>query len=405
MCDIKADLNTWIEDFLRKRRFSKYELEVAGNSSKGDGYLGEVTFVKVLTGIGREEEKTYNLVIKSAKKSDEFRRKTPIKECFEREMFMYSKVFPEFRKLQTERAIEKPFTSFAKCYSIFNENQREALILQNLKYLKYDIHDRKTPQNLDHVLLVFGNYGKFHALSLALKKQKPDLFRQMTQSMTDLLSQFIIQISMVGLMIGDFKAGLELLKDEDKVTYQKLAHVDEEYIKNTLCKVKDPADNLSVILHGDCWNNNMMFAYKDPSKTKPNDMMFLDFQLSSLGSPIYDLSYYLYAVADDRVLQYFDLLMQTYHYSLTSFLNELGENSYEISLEDIKRHWIEYGKFGLVMAPFIIKIELSESDEVVDLAETAENGDIGQAFNVKIKNKQAYENRLKTIYKHYGSLI
>ncbi|CAG9772707.1 unnamed protein product [Ceutorhynchus assimilis] len=407
MCDTKPnDLNVWVEDFLRKRRYSKYELELAGNTSKGDGYLGEVTFVKVLTGIGREEEKIYNLVIKSAKKSDALRKKTPIKEVFDREMFMYSKVFPEMKQFQLERSTEAPFMKFAKCYSVFNENQKEAIILQNLKYLEYDLHDRKVPQNLEHVLFVFENYGKFHAISMAMKKQTPELFEKLTENMDDLLSKFFIQTNMIDGLVKKFRDNLDLLKTENGVTYKKLSHFDKGFIEKVLVKERKPSDGIFALLHGDCWNNNMMFSYRDDaSKQKPKDMMFLDFQLSTLGSPIYDLSYYLYAVADEKILKNFDLILGTYHKSLTSFLKVLNEFSYNITYEDIKRHWIEYGGFGVVMAGLIIPIELSDAEEVVDLAEEVESGDLSQAFNSSIKNKQEVENRIKAVFNHYASLL
>ncbi|XP_066249751.1 uncharacterized protein JhI-26 [Euwallacea similis] len=403
MCDSdNQDLNIWIGDFLKQRRFSKYELELMGNSCKGDGYLGEVTFVKVLTGIGREEEKIYNLVIKSSKKSKELRRQTPMKEVFEREMFMYSKVFPAFKSFQLEQNVEHPFMKFAKCYSVFNENEREAIILQNLKYLEYDIHDRKKPQNLEHVLLVFKNYGKFHALSLSLKTLRPQLFAELTKDMSDLLANFIMQAGMIPKMTDDFQQALELLKTEK--SYTKLKHFDQELIEKCLHKKTKPSDGVSVILHGDCWNNNMMFCYQK-SKKKPSDMMFLDFQLSSLGSPIYDLSYYLYAVADEAVLKYHDLLMQTYHHSFMSSLEELGVESFQITLEDLKRYWREYGCFGLILAPFILKIELSEEDEVADFATSAEAGDIAATFVLELKNKEEYNRRIREVFRHYASVL
>ncbi|KAL1501073.1 hypothetical protein ABEB36_006471 [Hypothenemus hampei] len=409
MCATKTedDLNLWIEDFLKKRRYSKYELELTGNSSKADGYLGEVTFVKVLTGIGREEEKIYNLVVKSAKKSAELRRQTPIKDVFEREMFMYSKVFPAFKAFQQEHHLERPFMKFAKCYSVFNENQREAIILQNLKYLEFNVHDRKTSQDLEHVLLTFSNYGKLHALSLAMKKQKPKIYDNLTRNMTDLLAKFIVQANMLDVMSELFRDCLDLIKnDADKSVYKKLEYFKErEELEKALHKIPNPSDGFSVILHGDCWNNNMMYYYNENSNGTPQDIMFLDFQLSSVASPIYDLSYYLYAVADGEVLKHFDLILETYLTSLNGFLDELQETSYNITMEDLKRHWREYGKFGLAMCPFILKIELSEEEEVVDFAESAEAGNIAATLTTELKHREVFNTRLRAVFKHYASLL
>ncbi|XP_030765175.1 uncharacterized protein LOC115889337 [Sitophilus oryzae] len=400
MGESKSDVHSWLRDFLEKRKIFQYKLEVAGKTSKGDGYLGEVTFVKISTFTDR----IYHLVIKSAKQSVELRKQTPIEEVFQREMYVYTVIMPAFTKFQEENEVEHIFDNFPRCYGVYNKDRKEAIILQNMKSLKYDIHDRKTPQNLHHVAIVFKNYARFHALSIAMKRQQPEIFKNLTKDMTDLLSQFVIQAGMVPGMFSDFKLARELLKEEDPVAFRKL-DFNENDIERALCKVSDLPDGLSVILHGDCWNNNMMFAYENKDKTQPSNMAFIDFQLSSVGSPICDLSYYLYSVADESVLQYFDLILQSYHYHLTNFLLEMGETNTGVTLQDLRRHWFLYGKFGIAMAPFILKIELSESDEVADLVQGAESGHIGDTFNVELKNKDEYNYRVKSVLKHYASFI
>lgn len=80
----KADLENWIEDMMNKRGIYKYELDISGSSVKGDGYLGLVTFVKVIANRETKEEKNYELVIKSAKRGEELRKQTPIEECYSR---------------------------------------------------------------------------------------------------------------------------------------------------------------------------------------------------------------------------------------------------------------------------------------------------------------------------------
>ena len=59
---------------------------------------------------------------------------------------------------------------------------------------------------------------------------------------------------------------------------------------------------LACILHGDFWNNNMLFKYDDgcrdnPSNRKPRpvSVKMVDFQISRIGSPISDVLYFLYS--------------------------------------------------------------------------------------------------------------
>lgn len=80
------DLENWVENMMKKMSISNYKLDVSGASSKGDGYLGEVTFVKVIANENRKEE-VFDLVVKSAKKSHEFRKNTNIQEAYYRYVY------------------------------------------------------------------------------------------------------------------------------------------------------------------------------------------------------------------------------------------------------------------------------------------------------------------------------
>ncbi|KAF7270172.1 uncharacterized protein LOC143201572 [Rhynchophorus ferrugineus] len=404
MTELNRDIQSWLSDFLRNRNITSYKVDVAEKTTKGDGYLGEVMFVKVRSDDGDDGVQIYDLVIKSAKTSEELRKQTPIEAVYHREMYMYCTVLPEFVRFQKERAVDHVFCNYPSCYGVYKESGKEAIILENLRIRKYVVHDRRQPQNLHHVLAVFKNYANYHAVSLAMKHQRPKMFAELGSSMTDLLSEFAIQANMVAGIYRDFDAVRELLRQEDPESFRKLQRIQENDLQDALCKIADPPDELCVILHGDCWNNNMMFQYKVGNKSKPTAMAFLDFQLASVGSPIYDLSYYLYSVASDQVLDYFDVLLEYYHWHLVGFLRELGESSPDITLRDLKRHWSLYGSFGMAMAPFIIKVELSD-DNVGDLVESAESGNLADTFNYELQDMDEYYRRVKSVIRHYSTFL
>ncbi|CAH1163882.1 unnamed protein product [Phaedon cochleariae] len=398
------DLVLWVDRMMKERNILIYKLDKCSGSTRGDGYLGEVNFIEVVVNssdVG--EEKVYNLVIKSANKSEIFRMKTPIQEAYYREMFMYTKVFPMLNEFQKEYALEDPFDQYAKCYSTCQDDKREALILKNLKSLGFEVHDRTIPQNLNHVLFVFKTYGKLHGTSLAMKTKKPALFKSMTKNMTDVLATFIIQADMIGNFVEEFKGAREILKKLGDSTLATKFEGFEDQIVEALTRMCFPDEPESVILHGDCWNNNMMFKYKDSNKTQPVSMCFIDFQLSKVASPILDLSYYLYTVADRSVLDNFDFLLQAYYRSLSDHLKHFGIIAEDIvTFDALKSQWKTYGKFGLAMAPFIIKIELCQSDEVVDFAESVEKGELKDALNIQIKNQDEFERRIKDVMEHFA---
>ncbi|XP_018566828.1 uncharacterized protein LOC108907572 [Anoplophora glabripennis] len=399
-----TDLESWIDNAMIQEGISNYKLDVSGNSIKGDGYLGEVTFVKVTTKLGMVKDKDIYLVVKSAKKSDELRKQTPVKEAYEREIFMYTKVMPIFREFQKECALEAPFNKFARCFSASNENKREVLIMENLKMTGFEVHDRRQPQNLNHALLVFRSYGSLHAISLAMRIRKPALFKSLTKNMTDVMGKLLTQTNIFPVLTKGFETVIDILKDSGKNELADKCEGLKNGLEEYLTKYCDPNSPQSVILHGDCWNNNMMFKYEDGNRIQPVDMRFIDFQLSRVASPILDLSYYLYSCADKTVLDHFDFLLQAYHTSLSDSLKELGCNVDEIlTYNELKQQWKKYGRYGLALTPLIIKIELCQSDEVVDFAESAEKGErLDGLFDFTLQDQGEYEKRLLEVFSHFG---
>lgn len=257
-----TDLETWISNAMSKEGICSYSLDVSGRSTKGDGYLGEVTFVKVSANHSKATGNDIYLVVKSAKSSDELRKQTSVKEVYEREIFMYTKVFPVFREFQQNYTSKAIFNKFAKCYTASNENKKEALIMEDLKMARFEIHDRRQPQNLNHALFVFRSYGGLHAISLAMKVRKPALFKSLTRNMTDLMGKLLIQMQVFPNLTKDFESVMDTLKNNGKENLAKKYEGFKDNLEEYLTKYSNPNSPLSVILHGDCWNNNMMFKYQ-----------------------------------------------------------------------------------------------------------------------------------------------
>lgn len=251
------DLHCWVDKMMTSLNITDYKLDVGGNTIKGDGYLGEVTFLKVHTS-KNGTRKQYDLVIKSAKKSEELRKQTPIKEAYDREIFFYNKIFPILDEFQKERGVENVFGNVPKCYCVSSELTKEAVILKNLKCEGFELHDRKHAMNLEHVLMVFQNYGRYHALSLALKHKKPSLFKSITRNLSDLFGLFITQANMIDVYRKELDHVRTLLEPEILKKYDGI----EKEFEKILIEFSDENTVPSVLLHGDCWNNNFMFKYQ-----------------------------------------------------------------------------------------------------------------------------------------------
>jgi len=64
--------------------------------------------------------------------------------------------------------------------------------------------------------------------------------------------------------------------------------------------VKPVPDSLSFLNHGDFWVNNMMFHYC-PETGKPDQVRFIDFQMTRYSTPVLDLHYFIHSSASEQV--------------------------------------------------------------------------------------------------------
>lgn len=254
----KTDIEKWLNRFTEKQKIRNCEVRISGSSEKGDNYLGDITFVEI-SGDSETGRKNYSLVVKCGKKSTQLRDIMPIRSVFENEIYFYTKVLPVFMEFQREKGVKEPFDNVAKCYDAFIMDDMEVLILENVKNLGFSLHNRSNSMNKEHILKVVRTYGKFHAISFALKDQKPQLFQSLSSKLTDILK----------LMSESFKVKEGTNMYQDIMDLAQKRNEDEIVEKAALLNEKarfyndltDPSDPFAIILHGDCWNNNFMFKY------------------------------------------------------------------------------------------------------------------------------------------------
>ncbi|KAJ8957795.1 hypothetical protein NQ314_006470 [Rhamnusium bicolor] len=151
-----------------------------------------------------------------------------------------------------------------KCYKTLISDNMEVLVLDNLKKCGYELYDRKKSFNVHHLKAILKEYGKFHALSFALRNQRLEVFNILTTFETDVFKGFLeadmIKRSLRKAVIN----ALNILKERRDLNlmkkFKKLLKKDTADMLLDLVSEKEPQ---SVILHGDCWNNNFMFKYQE----------------------------------------------------------------------------------------------------------------------------------------------
>lgn len=130
-------------------------------------------------------------------------------------------------------------------------------------------------------------------------------------------------------------------------------------------------------------------------------MRLIDWQLQKLGSPVLDLSYFMYACTDKNIFDNLDFYLRIYHNALTTQLRRLNCNEKYLSYESLKQQWKKFGKYGVLLAFIVIKLMLSDKDEVPDLSENAEsNKSLTEAFDFESKYDEQYKARIRDLVSH-----
>lgn len=243
-----------LKEIAENNEFTNYKIEEYATAAKGDNYVGQILGVTI-----NSNDKKIDLIVKKAPSNEKFRRAIPIRELFLREIYLYDKIFGTFTTFQEELNLETPFDNFPKCYGKCEEDYSECLVLENLSRNGYGLWNRKLPMNVDHIALVMSTYGKFHAVSYAMKEKNPELFNEISQELKkeptdwekESMTKFLESIIPVFQKIAEGDPKLE------DALPRLMLNLDKFFIE----ELQAPKDKM-VITHGDCWCNNMLFKYE-----------------------------------------------------------------------------------------------------------------------------------------------
>lgn len=375
------------------------KFEMSKGSEKGDGFVGEKSRVII-----QGDNKSMDLFVKGAPTNEAFIKAFDPRPIYLLEIMFYNDVYPTLNKFQTEKNIPNPFNGVIECVDTCSDLRNEILILQNIRTLGYELWDKMKQMNKEHVEFVYTEYGKYHGISYALKDQQPKAYQELVDRLptvaldlfTEKMADALTQMAEKGRSLFDPE------READK--YNKYS----QYLDNLQDKIKALAQQnhpYAIIVHGDCWSNNMMFKYaSNGDKVRPEKMCLLDFQLIGQGSPVLDLAYFTYASSPKAIYGNLDHYLKIYYKSLCKTIRDLGSDPEQlIPFEVLKDHWKLYSKYGLLMSSLVLKICTQERDEIMEFAEVMEetNGeDMLHGFTKKGKHDDLYNQRLKDLLEH-----
>lgn len=139
----------------------------------------------------------------------------------------------------------------------------------------------------------------------------------------------------------------------------------------------------------------------------------MDWQVSRFGSPVLDISYYILSSTTKELREHhFDELINIYYQTLAESVRKCGSDPEQLfSFNDLQDQFKKFGKYGVVMAPCLLQIIVSDPNNIVNMDELAANvdGNTGTLDMAKFDEhtELAFKNRITDVIEHaikYGWL-
>ncbi|KAG5896182.1 hypothetical protein JTB14_016957 [Gonioctena quinquepunctata] len=341
-----------------------------------------------------ETGKKLEVVVKKAFDDESLRINFPMEKMFLNECLFYKTIWPTLVEGSSE-----VFDKIPKCYSMDITTNKEKLVLENLKFKNFEVLQKKNFFDKNHVELIFSEYGKFHGLSFAYKTKFPQNFQEISSGLWNFWHHVEDMKVMTESMEITVKQCAKFLTTEDDTEMvDKFKVYEDQVLDIFLESVKYEGDH-SVILHGDCWSNNIMFRYDEFKK--PIDIRLIDFQITNLSTPVFDLSYCLYSGGSREIFDELDYYLAVYRKSLAETLVKLKcHPELEYSLDMIKEEWRKHCRFGFIMGLLILKGKLVNKDGDKDISEILSKSGEMEEMEAGMYNEGAYKKKCLDLIRH-----
>lgn len=262
------ELPEYVEHLLHKiavaEGFADHEIKTVVGSKQGDGFMGVMVSVKI---VGQRYimdvpmRDTLHLLCKLSPSDPMRREQFHSAMAFKREAMAYNEILPCFEEFQREKGLSEneQFRAHAKCYAASSDatETEYALILEDLKSKKFEVLPKELCCSSKVAHIVFESMAKFHAISFALKDQRPAIYNGF-RSVVDNIRTFYRSGTTKAFLLSSFKRAMVELREPRHLEIVQQMH-DRSDALFEQCFGDGVADPYSVLAHGDFWNNNMMF--------------------------------------------------------------------------------------------------------------------------------------------------
>lgn len=272
----------------------KFDSIVADDDAKkGNQYASEIAMVILRT---RDEKldklKDTQIVVKVQLDDPMDRDARDSYAQFYNEVIMYKEILP-YVNTSNDRFYPKMYYGEA---SLGDHPETDLVIMENMNSSGYVIAKNKLFLDFEHIAIAMRRLGEFHSWSYNCKSKNSKMFFEHVNKLKIPDGKSAPNFDPLKLPIIGFKRGIKPLLEKnievDALQRLIMAFQDKESVNRSLTLLQKEEEPFGVLTHGDFCKNNVLFRYNESNE--PIDCAFFDFQTSRYGSPVADLSFFLY---------------------------------------------------------------------------------------------------------------
>lgn len=258
-----------INDVAKSEGFTDYTTELKPGSNHGDNFLGIMTSVTIC-GQRNNNDSTVSLeklhlLCKLAPSNPIRRQEFRSVDVFRREAIMYNKILPQFKAFQAEKGLSDNdgFNSYPKCYAAIVDEEKDQfiVIMEDIRPKGFAMWPKRKTVLSEHSYAVVEQLAKFHAISFALKDQRPDDYAEL-KKLHDILSVFFYSGHMEAAFEKNLERTIKSLADADHIRVMNGVRGNLKKFFND-CHGDDVCEPFGVLGHGDCHNNNILYRHQE----------------------------------------------------------------------------------------------------------------------------------------------
>lgn len=361
--------------------------------------FGSVILAINVTILRDDKSETLNLVAKLPPRLEYLLELFNSPVTFRKELFFYNSLVTELINLQRETGVaESDLCTVApkfiggrlglKNADIF-DNQA-TIVLENLKHSNYSTEDRVHGMDKKHSEFAVRELAKMHAIMIAVKLKKPELFEK---TILSVLKETVNEaaIKCVKDMANKAQEDLRNMPEAQpliKAAEKTITHGIEQYGK--LIDVEEP---WGTMVHNDFWVNNMM--YRHDATGEILDMKIVDFQLCTYGYGMCDLIFFLMSSMRKEVLEdYLTNMVDLYYDSFIDCLQMLNVDTNIFSKEKFMELLNICGPLKFVQCIMMVQVIQATRDKNQDSKTLEENANSPEDIFINQSGSDVYKQKM-----------